>query len=71
MINPVPFADLVLRTPRLELRLGDDAGLRELTLLGAQGVHLWDEMPMGSPWTDEPPDERCRNTMLISSPERA
>ncbi|MEV5544089.1 NUDIX domain-containing protein [Saccharopolyspora shandongensis] len=61
--DPWPFAGLVLRSPRLELRPDDDGGLRELPLLGAQGVHLGEEMPMGSPWTDEPPDELCRNTM--------
>lgn len=69
--DPWPFADLVLRTRRLELRPDDDAGLRELALLGAQGVHLAEEMPMGSPWTDEPPEERCRNTMQSGWRRRA
>lgn len=61
--EPWPLAHLVVRSPRLELRPDDDAGLRELALLGAGGVHPAEEMPMGSPWTDEAPQRRARNTM--------
>ncbi|MGW5789160.1 hypothetical protein ACWEV3_01010 [Saccharopolyspora sp. NPDC003752] len=32
-------------------------------LLGAQDAHLGEEMQMGSPWTEECPDELCHNTM--------
>lgn len=70
-IDPWPLAELVLRTPRLELRPDDDAGLRELALLGAAGVHPAEEMPMGSPWTDAAPTPRARGTMQSSWRRRA
>lgn len=70
-IDPWPLANLVLRTPRLELRPDDDAGLRELALLGAAGVHPAEEMPMGSPWTDAAPTPRARGTMQSSWRRRA
>lgn len=70
-IDPWPLADLVLRTPRLELRPDDDVGLRELALLGAAGVHPAEEMPMGSPWTDAAPMPRARGTMQSSWRRRA
>ncbi|GGV08309.1 succinyl-CoA transferase Rv0802c [Actinomadura cremea] len=58
-----PLFGLVLRTPRLQLRLPD---LRELDALGelaAEGVHDPESMPFLVPWTDAPPAERARATM--------
>ncbi|MGM1061113.1 GNAT family N-acetyltransferase [Saccharothrix sp. Mg75] len=49
-----PFADLVLRTPRLELRPDDDAGLRELVDATLRGIHPPGYMPFGVGWTDAP-----------------
>lgn len=50
--TPWPFADLVLRTPRLELRPDDDAGLVELAACARAGVHDPAVMPFETPWTD-------------------
>lgn len=50
-----PLRDLVLRTPRLELRPDDDEGLRELVEIAYQGVHPPAEMPFAVPWTDADP----------------
>jgi RimJ/RimL family protein N-acetyltransferase len=47
-----PLAGLVLRTPRLELRPDDDAGLAALADRALDGVHPADEMPFLEPWTD-------------------
>ncbi|MDA0566505.1 GNAT family N-acetyltransferase [Streptomonospora sp. S1-112] len=55
-----PFSDLVLRTPRLELRLPDLAELDALGDLAAEGVHDPAFMPFAVPWTDAPPAERAR-----------
>jgi RimJ/RimL family protein N-acetyltransferase len=49
-----PFAGLVLRTPRLELRPDDDEGLFELAAIADAGVHPEDEMPFLVPWTRFP-----------------
>lgn len=58
-----PLFDLVVRTPRLELRYADD----ELTLaaaeLGARGVHAPEMMPFNVPWTDAPLGEQERNSL--------
>ncbi|MEU5690939.1 GNAT family N-acetyltransferase [Actinosynnema sp. NPDC020468] len=56
-MDPWPFTDLVLTTPRLELRPDDDAGLRELADVAAQGVHDPAVMPFGFAWTDLPEAE--------------
>lgn len=69
--DPWPLAGLVVRSPRLELRPDDDAGLRELALLGARGVHPAEEMPMGTPWTEAPPQQRARGTMQSAWRRRA
>ena len=55
--DPWPLRHLVLRTPRLELRPDDDAGLLELAELARHGVHPPEEMPFTVPWTDAPPDQ--------------
>jgi RimJ/RimL family protein N-acetyltransferase/ribosomal protein S18 acetylase RimI-like enzyme len=49
---PHPLTRLVLRTPRLELRLGTRAELRALAEVAAGGIHPPDEMPFQVPWTD-------------------
>lgn len=57
-----PLRHLVLRTPRLELRPDDDAGLAELADLAVAGVHPPDEMPFVEPWTDGDPRYVGRGT---------
>jgi RimJ/RimL family protein N-acetyltransferase len=54
---------LVLRTPRLELRPDDDAGLFELAEEARLGVHPPELMPFLAPWTDAEPDERALATV--------
>ena len=44
--------ELRLRTPRLELRLGDRAELEALARVAIGGIHPPDEMPFGVAWTD-------------------
>jgi RimJ/RimL family protein N-acetyltransferase len=58
-----PLADLVLRTPRLELRPDDDAGLVELADVALGGVHPPEEMPFVVPWTEADPRELGRRTL--------
>lgn len=58
-----PLFGLVLRTPRLELRLPDLQELDALGELAAEGVHEPDAMPFLQPWTDAPPAERARSTI--------
>lgn len=53
--DPWPLRHLALRTPRLELRPDDDAGLDELVAVAYAGVHPPDEMPFGVAWTDADP----------------
>ena len=43
---------LRLRTPRLELRLGDRSDLEALAHVAEDGIHPPDEMPFAVPWTD-------------------
>ncbi|MFD7652364.1 GNAT family N-acetyltransferase [Actinosynnema sp. NPDC059797] len=62
-MNHWPFHDLVLRTPRLELRPDDDEGLLELADLALGGVHRPDWTPFGVAWTDAPPELVPRNTL--------
>ncbi|MFJ8773165.1 GNAT family N-acetyltransferase [Streptomyces microflavus] len=57
-----PLHRLRIRTPRLELRLPDEALLDELASVGAGGVHAPDTMPFTVPWTDGEPDEVGRAT---------
>jgi RimJ/RimL family protein N-acetyltransferase len=55
-----PLFGLVLRTPRLELRLPSLERLAELGELAAEGVHDPAVMPFFVAWTDRPPAERAR-----------
>lgn len=50
-----PFAGLVLRTPRLELRPVDDPALHELIGVAERGIHPPAEMPFAVEWTDADP----------------
>ena len=50
-----PLFDLVVRTPRLELRYPDDALLHELLAVAQRGVHDPGFMPFAIPWTRQPP----------------
>ncbi|MGO1055754.1 GNAT family N-acetyltransferase [Crossiella sp. CA198] len=56
-MDPWPLRQLVLRTPRLELRPDDDAGLLELAELAGRGIHPPEEMPFIAPFTDRAPGE--------------
>jgi RimJ/RimL family protein N-acetyltransferase len=58
-----PFWSLRLWTPRLELRLPDDADAAELADVAAQGIHPPDEMPFMVPWTGLAGDELRRSVM--------
>lgn len=58
-----PLRHLVLRTPRLELRPDDDAGLDELAAVAAAGIHPPEQMPFAVPWTDADPRYLGRGTV--------
>ncbi len=63
MPDPWPLRHLVLRTPLLTLRPDDDSGLDKLAALALRGVHLPEEMPFLSPWTDQAPDDLVRSVV--------
>ncbi len=69
--DPWPLRNLVLRTPRLELRPDDDAGLLELVDEAYAGVHPPEEMPFLFAWTDLPRDELGRNVLQFYWRQRA
>lgn len=54
-MDRAPLDNLVLRTPRLELRLPSDAELRALAAVAQAGVHEPGKMPFLVPWTDPSP----------------
>lgn len=58
-----PMFGLVLRTPRLELRLPSPEQLAALGELAADGIHDPAVMPFVVPWTDAPPLERARSVL--------
>ena len=66
-----PLRHLVLRTPRLEMRPDDDAGLDELAAVAYDGVHPPEEMPFGEPWTDADPRYLGRGTLQFYWGQRA
>jgi RimJ/RimL family protein N-acetyltransferase len=66
-----PLRHLVLRTPRLELRPDDDAGLDELVTVAYEGVHPPDEMPFAVAWTDADPRYLGRGVLQHFWSERA
>jgi RimJ/RimL family protein N-acetyltransferase len=61
--DPWPLRHLVLRTPRLELRPDDDAGLLELAEEARLGVHPPELMPFVTPWTDADPADLGPRTL--------
>jgi RimJ/RimL family protein N-acetyltransferase len=69
--RPWPLHDLVLRTPRLELRPDDDAGLWELAEEARLGIHAPESMPFSTPWTDTSPEERGLATLQWHWQQRA
>ena len=66
-----PLRDLVLRTPRLELRPDDDAGLDGLVAAAYAGVHPPEEMPFLVPWTEADPAYLGRGMLQYFWSERA
>lgn len=52
MIDLAPLFEVLLRTPRLELRLGTPEEIDELGSLAMRGIHPPHEMPFGVAWTD-------------------
>jgi RimJ/RimL family protein N-acetyltransferase len=52
VIDVSPLRALRLRTPRLELRLGDRSELESLARVAERGIHPPDEMPFAVAWTD-------------------
>ncbi|HET6795212.1 MAG TPA: GNAT family protein [Acidimicrobiales bacterium] len=58
-----PLFDVVIRTPRLELRYPDDSLLFELAEVAADGVHDPDKMPFMQPWTRADSPELERNAL--------
>jgi RimJ/RimL family protein N-acetyltransferase len=58
-----PVYGLVLRTPRLELRLPSPDQLAALGELAGEGVHDPALMPFAVPWTDLPPAPRARSVV--------
>jgi RimJ/RimL family protein N-acetyltransferase len=66
-----PLRHLILRTPRLELRPDDDAGLDELVDVAYEGVHAPEEMPFAVAWTDADPRYLGRGVLQYYWSERA
>lgn len=58
-----PLFGLVLRTPRLELRLPSLEQLAALAEMADGGIHDPAAMPFTTPWTDLPPGERGRSVL--------
>ena len=57
-----PLFDLVVRTPRLELRLPHEDEFAALIELADRGIHDPETMPFFIPWTDLEPQQRARET---------
>ncbi|ANZ36964.1 GNAT family N-acetyltransferase [Lentzea guizhouensis] len=70
-MNAWPLRNLVLTTPRLELRPDDDEGLYELVDVAKEGVHAPDEMPFNVPWTDQLSDDGGRSMVQFFWATRA
>jgi RimJ/RimL family protein N-acetyltransferase len=58
-----PLFDLVVRTPRLELRYPDEALTAEVAELTAEPIHDPATMPFSEPWTDGPDEHRPRSSL--------
>ncbi|MCP2164416.1 GNAT family N-acetyltransferase [Goodfellowiella coeruleoviolacea] len=70
-VDPWPLRHLVLRTPRLELRPDDDAGLLQLAEQARQGIHDPEWMPFGVAWTDAPAEELGTDVLRFHWGQRA
>ena len=55
-----PLFDLVVRTPRLELRLPREDEFAAIVAVIDQGIHDAGSMPFFVPWTDEEPGRRAQ-----------
>jgi RimJ/RimL family protein N-acetyltransferase len=58
-----PLFELLLTTPRIELRYPDDESCNALADLAARGIHHPDFMPFTIPWTDIAPPLLQRQSM--------
>ena len=58
-----PLFDLVVHTPRIEVRYPDDELLAELAELAARGIHDPAIMPFLQPWTRAEPPELERRAL--------
>ena len=58
-----PLFDLVIRTPRIELRPPTDDDVVAIVALSDEGIHDPATMPFSVPWTDWEPPFRHRQTM--------
>jgi RimJ/RimL family protein N-acetyltransferase len=58
-----PLFDLVVRTPRLEIRYPDDDRLMELAAVAVKGIHDPGFMPFLQPWTRAESPEFERNAL--------
>ncbi|MFD0519339.1 GNAT family N-acetyltransferase [Paractinoplanes durhamensis] len=63
IVDNWPLFGLVLRTPRLELRLPDLARLARLGEIAAAGVHDPAVQPFAAEWTDQPPAKVARSVL--------
>jgi RimJ/RimL family protein N-acetyltransferase len=64
--GPAPFwplFDLVVRTPRLELRAPTDDDFGAMLEVIGDGIHDPATMPFSVPWTDRPPADRDRESV--------
>jgi RimJ/RimL family protein N-acetyltransferase len=57
-----PLFDLVIRTPRLEIRLARESEFEDLVAVIEGGIHDPASMPFTHPWTDDPPPQRNRDS---------
>jgi hypothetical protein len=67
-----PLFDLVVRTPRLELRLAREDEFVELVQVIDAGIHDPATMPFTNAWTDTPIPQRQRDSyqMVVAKASR-
>lgn len=63
LVDHFPPLGLLLRTPRLELRIPTGEALADLADLAVDGIHPPETMPFVFPWTDQPPAELARDVL--------
>jgi RimJ/RimL family protein N-acetyltransferase len=66
-----PLFDLVVRTPRLEIRMPNDNDFASLIALIDEGIHDPATMPFLTPFTDTPPVRRARTSAQFWWRQRA